>query len=118
MLFFFWPPAPSDISPAVASPSLVAAVGFGAEDWISDNFDGLRLSLIIDDLRLVGSRSGCDDGAGDIGLEEGMGVDVPVGWDELRCFFLGFFRLDSFPLVSEAERLGDPARLRLLGFFN
>lgn len=70
------------------------------------------MSLIIDDLRLLDSGRCCDDGAGEIGLEEGTGVEEP--W----CFFLGFFRLDSSPLVSDAERLGEPGRLRLLGRFD
>lgn len=54
-----------------------------------------------------------EDGAGDIGREPGIGVLVPVGCDE--CFFLAFFRDDSFPLDS--ERFGDPARLRVLFLF-
>jgi len=68
-----------------------------------------------DDLRGLEVDAGCDAGAGDIGRDPGIGVLLPVGWEE--CFFLCFFRDDSFPLASEAERLGDPGLLRDL-FFN
>jgi hypothetical protein len=44
-----------------------------------------------------------------------MGVVVPVACEE--CFFLCFFRDDSFPLASEAERLGEPALFKLVGLF-
>jgi hypothetical protein len=116
--FFFGPSAPSDISPAVPSPSLMTADGLGGADWISDSFEGLRLSFMMDDfLGWVPAAGAEDDRAGDIGLE-GAGVDVPVGWDdETTCFFLCFFRLDSLPLVSDADRFGEPGRLRLLTFF-
>lgn len=111
MPFLRIPPTPSDISPAVASPSLIEADGFGGADWISESLDGLRLSLMIEDFRgLV--PEGCVEGAGDMVLDGERGVDVPVGAEELKCFFLCFFRLDSLPLVSEAERLGEPGRLR------
>lgn len=96
------------------SPSLMTADGLGGADWISDSLEGLRLSLIMDDLRALVPGVGCEaDGAGDIGLE-GTGVGCA---DEVICFFLCFLRLDSLPLVSDAERLGEPGRLRLLGFF-
>jgi hypothetical protein len=96
----------------------MAADGLGGADWISDSLEGFRLSLIMDDLRALVPGVGCEaDGAGDIGLE-GAGVDVLVGCaDDVICFFLCFLRLDSLPLVSDAERLGEPGRLRLLGFF-
>jgi hypothetical protein len=91
----------------------MTADGLGGADWISDSLDGLRLSLIMDDLRALAPGAGCEaDGAGDIG-PEGAGVDVLVGCeDEPTCFFLCFLRLDSLPLVSDAERLGEPGRLR------
>jgi len=62
--------------------------------------------------------TGCEaDGVGDIGRDGGRDVEVPAGCDEeLICFFLCFLRLDSLPLVSDAERLGEPERLRLLCF--
>ena len=50
-----------------------------------------------------------------MGRDPGIGVDVPVGWDD-ACFFLCFFRDDSLPLDS--ERLGEPGRFRLLAFFS
>lgn len=74
----------------------------------------MTCSLTIDDLRGLWLPAGAEeDGCGDIP----RGVEVPVGWeDEPRCFFLCFLRVDSFPLVSEAERLGEPGRLRWLCF--
>lgn len=68
----------------------------------------------MEDLRGLTPPAGAEeDGCGD----PERGVDVPVGWeDESMCFFLCFLRVDSLPLVSEAERLGDPARLRWLCF--
>lgn len=51
-------------------------LGFGGTDWISESFDGFRLSLMIDDLR--GLEPDCDAGAGDIGRDPGIGVLVPV----------------------------------------
>jgi hypothetical protein len=116
--FFFFGSTPSDISPAVPSPSLMTADGCGGAERIFDSFEGSTFTLTIDDLRGCEPGAGCEaDGAGDIGLE-GTGVDVLVGCDEeLICFFLCFLRLDSLPLISEAERSGEPGRLRLLGFF-
>lgn len=73
------------------------------------------MNLRMDDLRWLVSRAGCDAGAGDIGRDPGIGVLVP-GCEV--CFFLCFFRDDSFPLASEAERPGDPRLLRFLPFFN
>jgi hypothetical protein len=70
---------------------------------------------MIDFLRMLESGAGWEDeGAGDMGRDPGIGVDVPVGWDD-ACFFLSFFREDSLPLDS--ERLGEPDRLRLFDFF-
>jgi len=51
------------------------------------------------------------EGAGDIGRDPGIGVEVPV---EDRCFFLCFF-LDSVSLDS--ERFGEPGLFRVLDFF-
>lgn len=49
MIFFFFEPAPSDISPPVASPSLVAVCGFGAEELILESSFGFTDILTIDD---------------------------------------------------------------------
>jgi len=64
----------------------------------------------MEDLCALSTPAGADeDGCGDIP----RGVEVPVGWEaDGRCFFLCFLRVDSLPLVSDAERLGEPGRLR------
>jgi hypothetical protein len=98
----------------VAPPAI--GLGFGGIDWISESLEGFKLSLIMDDLRGLIFGASCDVGAGDIGRDPGIGVLLPVGWEE--CFFLCFFREDSFPLASEAERLGEPGLFRLIAFFN
>lgn len=70
----------------------------------------------MDDLRGPVFDPGWDVGAGDIGRDPGIGVLVPVAWEE--CFFLCFFRDDSFPLASDAERLGEPGRFRPTDFLS
>lgn len=49
-------------------------------------------------------------------IDELRGLWLPPGADAPRCFFLCFLRVDSLPLVSDAERLGEPGRLRWLCF--
>lgn len=69
---------------------------------------------MIDDFRGLWPGTGAEeDGAGDIGRDPGIGVLVPVGWEE--CFFFCFFRDDSLPLDSEG--FGDPERFKLFDFF-
>lgn len=101
------PPAPSDIS-------LSLMAGWGELDWMSERREELTCNLTMEDLRGLTPPVGAEDeGCG----EPERGVEVPVGWeDESMCFFLCFLRVDSFPLVSEADRLGEPARLRWLCF--
>lgn len=78
------------------------------------SFEGFTLSFTTEDFRWP--RPGCDPGgAGDIGREPGIGVLVPEGWG-VPCFFLCFFRTDSFP--EDSERFGEPDLLRaFLAFF-
>ncbi len=72
---------------------------------MSETLLGLTFNLMMEDLRGLWLEI---DGCGDIGREGGCEAEVA----DVTCFFLCFFRLDSFPLVSEAERFGDPGRLR------
>ena len=89
-------------------------VGLGSTDWISESFDGLTLSLTTDDFRGLVEPAPETEGAGDIGRDPGIGVLEPDRAALDECFFLCFFREDSFPLDS--DRFGEPDLFKFLDF--
>lgn len=79
---------------------------------MAESFDPFIGRVTIEDLRGLSPAGAEEEGA----REFCLGVPALLGWEE-PCFFLCFFRVDSLPLVSEADMCGDAARFRWLCFF-
>ena len=88
MPLFFSPPPASDISVSLLC-------GFGDLDEIADSFDPFIGSVTMLDFLGLSPATGV--------IEFCLGVPAPLACAEAWCFFLCFLRVDSLPLVSDAD---------------